>query len=105
MNHNINLPLALFQANQDLCYQTMELTQKSQQAWHIFDTQPYAKGTYIQQSFDKQNALLMGLYEALLSWQVQTTKALLDTTCANSPALYWLYTCTPDAQDTAKKGE
>ena len=47
----------------------------------------------------------MGLYEALLSWQVQTTKALLDTTCANSPALYWLYTCTPDAQDTAKKGE
>ena len=26
MNHNINLPLALFQANQDLCYQTMELT-------------------------------------------------------------------------------
>ncbi|WP_336268663.1 hypothetical protein [Vreelandella arctica] len=104
MNHNTILPLALYQANQNLCQQTIALVQKSQQTWYELGTQPLAVPP-MQQIFDNQSALLMGLYEALLSWQVQTTKALLDTTCANSPALYWLYTCTPDAQDTAKKGE
>jgi hypothetical protein len=104
MNHNTILPLALYQANQNLCQQTIALVQKSQQTWYELGTQPLAVPP-MQQTFDNQSALVLGLYEALLAWQVQTTKALFETVSVTSPALYWVTASTQGAQGKAKKGD
>ena len=105
MDHNINLPLALYRANQSLCQHTMELVQKSQQTWYELGTQPFAGGPPMQQIFDNQSALLLGLFDTLQAWQVQTAKALIETVSVASPALYWITASPQDDPGTAKKGD
>lgn len=105
MNHNTILPLALYQANQNLCQQTIALVQKSQQTWYELGTQPFAGGPPMQQIFDNQSALLLGLFDTMQAWQVQTGKALIEAVSVVSPALYWLTASSQDDPGTTNKGD